>query len=147
MNFDPRALLLRSRTTPSSAKSQSATGTYPMGSAHHQTRVQRSVDCTHQCHTPYIVPRPSQSILESGPVPYASYDSVTFIAEQVSHHPPSEHSHSTLSHPHTPSLSHTLTLPHSLTPSHSLTLSHHPPSEHSHSITVSHPHSLTPPSE
>ena len=30
-----------------------------------------------------------QKLLESGPVPYASYDSVTFVAEQVSHHPPS----------------------------------------------------------
>lgn len=29
-----------------------------------------------------------KKILESGPVPYASYNSVTFIAEQVSHHPP-----------------------------------------------------------
>lgn len=30
----------------------------------------------------------SKRVLESGPVPYATYDSVTFIAEQVSHHPP-----------------------------------------------------------
>ena len=29
-----------------------------------------------------------QVLLESGPVPYASYNSVTFVAEQVSHHPP-----------------------------------------------------------
>ena len=32
----------------------------------------------------------SRQILESGPVPYSTYDSVTFIAEQVSHHPPSQ---------------------------------------------------------
>ena len=30
----------------------------------------------------------SQSLLQSGPVPYASYSSVAFVAEQVSHHPP-----------------------------------------------------------
>ena len=29
-----------------------------------------------------------QALLESGPIPYASYNSVTFLAEQVSHHPP-----------------------------------------------------------
>lgn len=32
----------------------------------------------------------SQHLLDSGPVPYASYNSVTFVAEQVSHHPPSK---------------------------------------------------------
>lgn len=26
---------------------------------------------------------------KTGPIPYSTYDSVTFIAEQVSHHPPS----------------------------------------------------------
>lgn len=31
-----------------------------------------------------------QSLLDSGPVPYAGYDSLAFLAEQVSHHPPSE---------------------------------------------------------
>jgi hypothetical protein len=30
----------------------------------------------------------TQSLVESGPVPYASYNSVTLTAEQVSHHPP-----------------------------------------------------------
>ena len=35
-----------------------------------------------------------QKILDSGPVPYARYNSITFVAEQVSHHPPSEHAHS-----------------------------------------------------
>ena len=108
-----RARLPRSRTTPSSERRSNVTGTCPTGSAHHRTRVQRSVCHTHHCHTPllYICPAPSQSILESGPVPYASYDSVTFVAEQVSHHPPGE--------PHTLTLSLSpTTLPVSPTPSH-----------------------------
>ena len=31
-----------------------------------------------------------QKLVDSGPVSFASYNSVTFIAEQVSHHPPSK---------------------------------------------------------
>ena len=31
-----------------------------------------------------------QRLLESGPVSFANYDSVAYVAEQVSHHPPSE---------------------------------------------------------
>ena len=30
-----------------------------------------------------------QSVLKSGPVPWAGYQSIQFLAEQVSHHPPS----------------------------------------------------------
>ena len=29
-----------------------------------------------------------QHVIENGPVPYSNYCSVTFLAEQVSHHPP-----------------------------------------------------------
>ena len=38
-----------------------------------------------------------QRIVESGPVSFANYDSVAYVAEQVSHHPPSE-SQSCISH-------------------------------------------------
>ena len=33
---------------------------------------------------------PCSQLVDSGPVPWAASNSVTFIAEQVSHHPPSE---------------------------------------------------------
>lgn len=36
---------------------------------------------------------PNENALQlqkTGPIPYSTYDSVTFVAEQVSHHPPSK---------------------------------------------------------
>ena len=38
----------------------------------------------------FVLLLPCQSLLQSGPVSYASYDSVSFVAEQVSHHPPGQ---------------------------------------------------------
>jgi hypothetical protein len=32
-----------------------------------------------------------KNLVNDGPVPWASRDQLTFIAEQVSHHPPSKH--------------------------------------------------------
>ena len=39
---------------------------------------------------PHLPPPPIllQQVIESGPVPFSNYCSVTFLAEQVSHHPP-----------------------------------------------------------